>query len=336
MSETSQQTEEPELLCDPDCGRHVLFPIKHDDLFEFYKVHLACFWTVEEVDLNEDIAHWRDRLTESERRFVSYVLAFFAASDGVVLENLGTRFMAEVKLPEARQFYAVQMCMESIHAEMYSQLIQTLVTDPTERDRLFSSMSTVPCVREKNEWALRHVDSSRSFGERLVAFACVEGIFFSASFCAIFWLKSRGLMPGLALSNEFIARDEGLHRNFACALFRKLTAPPSSELVLEVVRGAVDAETRFARDALHENLIGMNAGSMCEYVRFVADDLLKTLGLPSHYHAKNPFPFMEAISLQGKTNFFERRVSEYQRCGVMAKLRTDLVDDRAFQQDVDF
>jgi len=263
------------------------------------------------------IAQDWDRLTSDERHFISMVLAFFAAADGIVVENLAERFCRDVKLPEARCFYGFQIAMENVHSETYSLLIDTFIKEHAERERLFGAISRVPAVREKAEWALRWVGADAQFAERLVAFAAVEGIFFSGAFCSIFWLKKRGLMPGLTFSNELISRDEGLHCDFACLLYSKLQRPLARERLLEIITQAVDIERKFVTDALPVNLIGMNAKLMTQYIEFVADRLIRELGYESHYGATNPFEWMDLISMQGKTNFFERRVGEYQRAGVM-------------------
>lgn len=290
-----------------------MFPIKYTDLWTFYKKHIASFWTIDEIDLASDMVDWRERLTEDERHFIKYVLAFFATSDGIVNENLASRFATEVQVSEVRAFYSVQSFMETIHAETYSQLIESFIADAQERAHLFKAIETVPCVQNKAAWALKWLASAAPFAERLVAFAAVEGIFFSGSFCAIFWLKKRALMPGLCFSNELISRDEGLHCDFACTLYanyvqNKLTV----ERVHELIADAVACEKEFVTEALSVALIGMNAKLMAQYIEFVADRLLVALGYAKLYHATCPFDWMEAISLQGKTNFFERRISEYQ------------------------
>ena len=306
---------EPLLIENPN--RFVLFPIQHADVWQMYKQAEASFWVAEEIDLGQDQKDW-DNLNDGERHFISHVLAFFAASDGIVNENLAVNFMQEVQLPEARCFYGFQIMMENIHAETYSLLIDTYIKDPKEKDRLFNALETVPCVQKKGEWALRWINSE-SFTERLIAFAAIEGIFFSGSFCSIFWLKKRGLMPGLTFSNELISRDEGLHCDFACLLYRDhLINKLSEERVHEIIRDAVTIEQEFVTDALPVNLIGMNAQLMSQYIEFVADRLLISLGYSKIYGSANPFDFMEMISLQGKTNFFEKRVGEYQKAGVMA------------------
>lgn len=311
-------------------NRFVLFPIQHADIWQMYKQAEASFWTAEEIDLSQDQKDW-DNLNDGERHFISHVLAFFAASDGIVNENLAVNFMQEVQSPEARCFYGFQVMMENIHSETYSLLIDTYIKDPAEKHRLLNALDTVPAVSKKGEWALKWINSE-SFAERLIAFAAVEGIFFSGSFCSIFWLKKRGLMPGLTFSNELISRDEGLHCDFACLLYNNyLVNKLPQERVREIIANAVEIEKEFVTDALPVNLIGMNAKSMQQYIEFVADRLLVSLGLPKHYNAANPFDFMEMISLQGKTNFFEKRVAEYQKAGVMSE-RTENV----FSLDEDF
>lgn len=294
--------------------RFVLFPIQHREIWEMYKKAEASIWTAEEIDLSSDIYDWEKKLNDDERYFVKHVLAFFAASDGIVNENLAANFMNEVQYPEARCFYGFQIMIENIHSETYSLLIDTYIKDSAEKDYLFHAIDTVPCVNKKAQWALRWI-AQGGFAERLVAFAAVEGIFFSGSFCAIFWLKKRGLMPGLSFANELISRDEGLHCDFACLIFSQLRNKLPPEQVQEIISSAVELEHEFVRDALPVRLIGMNADLMCQYIEFVADRLLVALGAPKIYNATNPFDFMELISLPGKTNFFERRVSEYQKSG---------------------
>ena len=310
------QTNEPLLQETPD--RFVLMPIKHDDIWQMYKKAEASFWTTEEIDLDPDLRDWA-KLTDDEKHFISHVLAFFAASDGIVNENLVLNFMNDVKIPEARCFYGFQVAIENIHAETYSLLIDTYIKDNVEKQRLFNALETVPCVEKKAKWALKWIEKTTSFAERLVAFAAVEGIFFSGSFCSIFWLKKRGLMPGLSFSNELISRDEGLHCDFACLLYSKLNNKLSQETIQDIICDAVEIEKEFVSDALPVSLIGMNADLMNQYIEFVADRLLVSLGCEKVYKTKNPFPWMEMISLQGKTNFFEKRVSEYQKAGVMSK-----------------
>ncbi|MCS7018667.1 MAG: ribonucleoside-diphosphate reductase small subunit [Cytophagales bacterium] len=307
---------EPLLVENPN--RFVLLPIEYDDIWQMYKKHEASFWTAEEIDLSQDLKDW-ENLTPGERHFISHVLAFFAASDGIVNENLAANFLHEVQYSEAKCFYGFQIMMENIHSETYSLLIDTYIKDPVEKHRLFNAIETVPCVKKKAQWALRWIKSPH-FAERLVAFAAVEGIFFSGSFCAIFWLKKRGLMPGLSFSNELISRDEGLHCDFACLLYtRHLVNKLPEERVLEIITDAVKIEQEFITDALPVDLIGMNSRLMSQYIEFVADRLLVELGYKKYYGSSNPFDFMEMISLQGKTNFFEKRVGEYQKAGVMSE-----------------
>ncbi|KAJ1969423.1 Ribonucleotide-diphosphate reductase (RNR), small subunit [Dispira parvispora] len=327
------EAEEPLLKANP--GRFVLFPIKYHEIWQMYKKAEASFWTAEEVDLSKDMHDW-ERLNDNERHFIKHVLAFFAASDGIVNENLLERFSNEVQIAEARCFYGFQIMIENIHAEMYSLLIDTYIRDVKERDYLFQALDNIPCIRRKADWALRWIGDQRaSFGERLVAFAAVEGIFFSGSFASIFWLKKRGLMAGLTFSNELISRDEGLHTDFACLLFSHLRNKPSQEVVKAIIVEAVAIEQDFLSDALPVSLIGMNATLMKQYIEFVADRLLVALGCPKHYRSENPFDFMDLISLQGKTNFFEKRVSDYQKAGVMrAPGSSD--NGHAFTMDADF
>lgn len=310
--------------------RFVLFPIKHHDIWEMYKKAEASFWTAEEIDLSPDLQDWENKLNDDEKHFIKHVLSFFAASDGIVNENLAINFMNEVQYPEARCFYGFQIMIENIHSETYSLLIDTYIKNPEEKDKLFNSIDTLPCVGRKAEWALRWIKNG-SFAERLIAFAAVEGIFFSGSFCSIFWLKKRGLMPGLTFSNELISRDEGLHCDFACLLYSQLVNKLPQEKVKDIITNAVEIEKEFVSDALPVRLIGMNAEMMCQYIEFVADRLLVALGCPKAYNAINPFDFMELISLQGKTNFFEKRVAEYQKSGVMGKK-----EDNVFSLDEDF
>jgi ribonucleoside-diphosphate reductase beta chain len=303
-----------ELLLKENKDRFVLFPIKYDKIWAMYKQSVNSFWTAEEVDLSADQKDW-EKLSDGERHFITNVLAFFAASDGIVNENLAVNMMNAVQLPEARCFYGFQIMIENIHSEMYSLLIDTYVKDPAEKHRLFNAIETVPCVTKKAEWALRWIENG-SFAERLVAFAAVEGIFFSGSFCSIFWLKKRGLMPGLATSNEFISRDEGMHCDFACLLYGMLAHKLTEQQVVDLIKSAVEIEQEFVTDALPVALIGMNAKLMSQYIEFVADRLLNSLGYNKIYNSENPFDFMETISLEGKTNFFEKRVSEYTKAGV--------------------
>jgi ribonucleoside-diphosphate reductase subunit M2 len=316
-------------------SRFVLFPIKYDAIWLKYKQAQACFWTAEEIDLETDIREWNNVLTSDEKRFISYVLAFFAAADGIVLENLAARFMKEVTIPEARAFYGFQIMIENVHAETYALLLDTLIRDQDNKIRLFNSISTIPCVKDKAEWALKWIESSESFAERLLAFAIVEGIFFSASFCAIFWLKKRGLMPGLCFSNELISRDESLHVDFACLLYSMLEQKLPQSRVYEIINEAVACEKRFVTEALSCSVIGINTITMNQYVEFVSDRLIYELGYKKYYNQENPFEWMELISLQGKTNFFERRTSEYQKQGVSMASKED-GNDNTFRTDADF
>lgn len=312
--------------------RFVLFPIKYNDIWEFYKKSEASFWTAEEIDLSQDLADWNNKLNDNERHFVKHVLAFFAASDGIVNENLAINFLNEVQYPEARCFYGFQIMMENIHSETYSLLIDTYIKDPAEKDKLLHAVDTVPCVGKKADWALRWIGNG-TFAERLIAFAAVEGIFFSGSFCSIFWLKKRGLMPGLSFSNELISRDEGLHCDFACMLYTNhVKNQLPKEQVTKIITDAVTIEKEFVSDAIPVKLIGMNADLMCQYIEFCADRLLLALGCQKFYNATNPFDFMEMISLQGKTNFFEKRVAEYQKSGVMGNKE----ENNVFNLDEDF
>lgn len=333
-------TMRDEMLDGGHSDRFSLFPIRHTDLWRFYKQAEASFWTAEEVDLSQDRKHW-DSLTDDERHFISHVLAFFANSDGVVMENLAARFLFEVQSPEARAFYAFQIAIETIHSEMYGLLIDSYISDVDEKRRLFHAIDTVPCVRQKAEWAMRWIDSSRTFAERLVAFAAVEGIFFSGSFCAIFWLRKRGLMPGLTFSNELISRDEGLHCDFACHLYSKLVRPVDPATIREIIKDAVNIEKNFVCESLPVRLIGMNSDLMSQYIEFVADRLVLQLGCDRIYNSENPFDWMETISLQGKTNFFEKRVADYQRPGLMASAAAAVdpsssFDARVFDTTSDF
>ncbi|KAL3793106.1 hypothetical protein HJC23_005608 [Cyclotella cryptica] len=311
-----QNTDETEPICrtDPQNSRFSLFPLSHPDLWSMYKQHVASFWTADEIDLSADLSDWNNKLNDDERHFISMVLAFFAGADGIVVENLAERFCREVTVPEARCFYGFQMAMESIHQETYCLLIDSYINDPKVRERLFSAHATVPSVERKASWAQRYIGSKATFAERLVAFAAVEGIFFSGSFCAIFWLKKRGLMPGLTFSNELISRDEGLHCSFACQLYSKLIQKLSQEEIHKIIKEAVDVEKSFICDALPVSLIGMNSRLMGQYIEFVADRMLRDLGYQAIYGR------MDMISLEGKTNFFEKRVGEYQKSGVMASL----------------
>ncbi len=322
--------QENELLLRENKDRFVILPIKYPAIWEMYKKCEASFWTAEEIDLSDDMKHW-ETMNAGEKHFISHILAFFAASDGIVNENLAINFMSEVQLPEARCFYGFQIMMENIHSETYALLIDTYIKDPIEKDRLFHAIDTVPCVNKKAEWALRWINNG-SFAERLIAFAAVEGIFFSGSFCSIFWLKKRGLMPGLTFSNELISRDEGMHCEFACLLYRMLENKLSKEAATKIITDAVEIEKEFVTDALPVNLIGMNAKLMSQYIEFVADRWLGELGYDKVYGASNPFDFMEMISLQGKTNFFEKRVGDYQKSGVL----NATADSKSFSLDDDF
>jgi ribonucleoside-diphosphate reductase beta chain len=307
---------EPILTENPN--RFVLFPIEHHDIWHFYKKSQANFWTAEEIDLEADMVDWNNKLSNDERHFIKHVLAFFAASDGIVNENLAENFVREVQYTEAKFFYGFQIMMENIHSETYSLLIDTYIKDTAEKNFLFKAIENLDCVKKKADWALRWIKNG-NFAERLVAFAAVEGIFFSGSFCSIFWLKKRGLMPGLSFSNELISRDEGLHCDFACLLYNNhMQTKLSKERVREIIADAVAIEKEFVTDSLPVKLIGMNAEMMGQYIEFVADRLLAELGNDKIYNKPNPFDFMEMISLQGKTNFFEKRVGEYQKAGVMA------------------
>ena len=318
--EGSNELDEP--ILKENSGRFVLFPIQHNDIWEFYKKAEASFWTAEEIDLSQDLKDW-EGLNDGERHFISHVLAFFAASDGIVNENLAENFVAEVQYTEAKFFYGFQIAIENIHSETYSLLIDTYIKDTKEKDRLLNAIDTMDFVKKKADWALRWIDNG-NFAERIIAFAAVEGIFFSASFCSIFWLKKRGLMPGLSFSNELISRDEGLHCDFACLLYRNhLVNKMNPETVKEIIMDAVELEKEFVTDALPVSLIGMNSELMCQYVEFVADRLLNELIGEKVYNSSNPFDFMEMISLQGKTNFFEKRVAEYQKAGVMSDNNSD-------------
>jgi len=297
--------------------RFVIFPIKHHDIWEWYKKQEACIWTAEEIDLHQDLADWNDKLNNDERYFIKHILAFFAASDGIVNENLAENFVSEVQYPEAKFFYGFQLMMENIHSETYSLLIDTYVKDEAEKNQLFHAIEVFPAIKEKAEWALKWVQSP-NFSERLIAFAAVEGIFFSGSFCSIYWLKKRGLMPGLTFSNELISRDEGMHCDFAVHLHNHhLVNKVSKESITEILTNALDIERKFINESLPVSLIGMNSKLMTQYLEFVTDRLLVELGCSKVFNVTNPFDFMDMISLQGKTNFFEKRVSEYQKAGVM-------------------
>jgi len=323
---------EVEPLLQENPNRFVLFPIQWPDIWSMYKKAEASFWTAEEIDLQNDLSDWH-RLSKDEKHFISHILAFFAASDGIVLENLAGRFMREIQIPEARCFYGFQQAIENIHSETYSLLIDTYIRDPREKNRLFRAIETIPCIKKKAEWAVKWITSSGTFAERLVAFAAVEGIFFSGSFCAIYWLKKRGLMPGLTFSNELISRDEGLHCDFACLLYSKLIQPLPKKVVYSIISEAVVYEKEFVSASIPVELIGMNSKLMIQYIEFVADRLLYALGYDKLFNSQNPFDWMEMISLEGKTNFFERRVGEYQKAGVAMSTK-DETDD--FVLDADF
>lgn len=330
------ESEEP--LLKESKRRFVLFPIQYHEIWQMYKKAEASFWTAEEMNLSKDMHDWTNRLNDHERHFISHVLAFFAASDGIVNENLVERFSNEVQIAEARCFYGFQIMMENIHSETYSLLIDTYIKDPAEREYLFDAIDTIPCIKRKAEWALKWIsDTSSTFAERLVAFAAVEGIFFSGAFASIFWMKKRGLMPGLTFSNELISRDEGMHTDFACLLFSHLKRRPHPDVVEAIIKEAVVIEQEFLTDALPVKLIGMNAELMRQYIEFVADRLLLALGNEKVYNSTNPFDFMDMISLQGKTNFFEKRVSDYSKAGINHSGNSDAaVTSSAFVLDEDF
>jgi len=323
-----------EPMLQPTNDRFVLFPIVHKDIWRLYKKQLASFWVTNSVDLANDVKQW-NLLNKNEQHFIKHVLAFFAASDGIVLENIAERFMTEVQYPEARCFYGLQIAMENIHSEMYSLMLDTYIRDSHEKLQLFHAMETIPCVKAKAEWALKWIESNASFAERLIAFCAVEGIFFSGSFCAIFWLKKRNLMHGLTLSNEYISRDEGLHVEFACLLYSKLSYPCSPHRVQEIITSAVQIEKSFICDALPCSLLGMNQELMSQYIEYVADWHLCVLGCPKFYNATNPFPWMQMISLKQKTNFFEDHESAYQLPGVMDSL-VERTQTDGFRLDEDF
>lgn len=304
-------------------NRFVLFPIQHQDIWQMYKNAEASFWTAEEIDLSQDINDWENILNDNEKYFIKNILGFFAASDGIVNENLACNFLKEVQYAEAKCFYGFQIMIENIHSETYSLLIDTYVKDKKEKDGLFNALETIPAVKKKGEWALKWVDSE-SFVERLIAFAVVEGIFFSGSFCSIFWLKKRGLMKGLSFSNELISRDEGLHTDLACLLYTKhITNKLSKERILEIILEAVEIEKEFIGESLPVDLIGMNNKLMKEYIEFVSDGLLNSLGYEKYFNTQNPFTWMEQIAITNKTNFFEKRVSEYNKSGVINKINED-------------
>jgi ribonucleoside-diphosphate reductase beta chain len=315
-------------------GRFVLFPIEHNDIWKFYKQQEACFWTAEEIDLAQDIQDWDNKLNGDEKHFVKHILAFFAASDGIVNENIAMNFVNEVQYTEAKMFYGFQIMMENIHSETYSLLIDSYIKDKEEQNMLFNAIDTIPAIKKKAEWAMRWIDKG-TFVERLIAFAAVEGIFFSGSFCSIFWLKKRGLMPGLTFSNELISRDEGMHCDFACHLFNNhIQNKLSEDKIKEIIVSALAIEKEFILEALPVRLIGMNADLMSQYLEFVTDRLLTALGCSKVYNSENPFDFMQNIALQGKTNFCEKRVAEYQKAGVNNKSDESIED--AFSGELDF
>jgi ribonucleoside-diphosphate reductase beta chain len=321
-----------EPILEPNDGRFVLFPIQHNDIWSFYKKAEASFWTAEEIDLSADIIDWENKLNENEKHFVKHILAFFAASDGIVNENLAENFLSEVQYTEAKFFYGFQVAIENIHSETYSLLIDTYIKDSAEKNYLFNAINTMSCVRRKADWALKWIEKG-SFAQRLVAFAAVEGIFFSGSFCSIFWLKKRGLMPGLGFSNELISRDEGLHCDFACLLYNNhLVNKLSRDEIKEIILDAVEIEKEFILEALPVKLIGMNSDLMSQYIEFVADRLLLELGNDKVFNVTNPFDFMDMLSIQGKSNFFEKRVSEYQKAGVL----TSGQESHGFTLDAEF
>ncbi|MEM5538866.1 ribonucleotide-diphosphate reductase subunit beta [Olleya sp. AS48] len=325
-------SQEVEPILAENKDRFVIFPIQHHDLWEWYKKSMASIWTAEEIDLHQDISDWKEKLNDDERYFIKHVLAFFAASDGIVNENLAENFVNEVQYSEAKFFYGFQIMMENIHSETYSLLIDTYVKDETEKNGLFNAIETFPAIKKKADWALKWIESP-SFAERLIAFAAVEGIFFSGSFCAIFWLKKRGIMPGLTFSNELISRDEGMHCDFAVHLHENhLVNKVPKERIKEIIVDALNIEREFITESLPVSLIGMNANLMTQYLEFVTDSLLEDLGCDKVYNTANPFDFMEMISLQGKTNFFEKRVGDYQKAGVMNKE----VDEDKYNMDFDF
>merc|ERR1711865_1093055 len=333
ISDEYRELEKSDPLLMDNPRRWVMFPIQYPEVWEMYKKHEASFWTAEEVDLSQDNKDW-DALSDGERYFIKHVLAFFAASDGIVNENLLGQFATEVQIPEARCFYGFQIAMENIHSETYSLLIEQYIRDPVEKERLFDAINTMPAVQEKASWAVQWMNGENSFAERIIAFAAVEGILFSGSFCAIYWLKKRGLMPGLTFSNELISRDEGLHAEFACLIYGMLQNKLPDDVMHGIIGGAVTVEHAFICEALSCDLVGMNSELMKRYIEFVADRLLTALGHPKIYNASNPFDWMELISLQGKTNFFEKRVGEYQKAGVMTPAGQE--ENKGFSLDADF
>ncbi|NVK27299.1 MAG: ribonucleotide-diphosphate reductase subunit beta [Flavobacteriia bacterium] len=328
------QVEEP--ILKENKNRFVLFPIQHHDIWEWYKKSEASFWTAEEIDLHSDLTDWENKLNDDERYFIKHILAFFAASDGIVNENLAENFVNEVQYTEAKFFYGFQIMMENIHSETYSLLIDTYIKDPADRDRLFHAIDTFDAIKEKADWALRWIESP-SFAERLIAFAAVEGIFFSGSFCSIFWLKKRGLMPGLTFSNELISRDEGMHCDFACHLHNHhLVNKVPKDRIKQIITEALDIERKFITESLPVDLIGMNSRLMVQYLEFVADRLLVELECEKVFNVSNPFDFMEMISLEGKTNFFEKRVSDYRKAGVGTGAADEEKQENSFSFDDDF
>jgi ribonucleoside-diphosphate reductase subunit M2 len=323
----SKNISEP--LLAPDDNRFVMFPIKYDDIWKMYKKQVDCFWRAEEIDLTKDLKHW-ESLTPDEKYFLSMILAFFAASDGIVLENLGLRFMNDVQVSEARAFYGFQIAMENIHSQTYSLLIETYIKDNEEKDKLFRALENFECIKKKGDWAQKWIKDNRSsFATRLIAFACVEGIFFSGAFCSIYWMKKRGLMPGLTFSNELISRDEALHCEFAVLLYSKLVNKVKKSRVYEIIKEAVEIEMEFICQALPCRLIGMNSQLMTQYIQYCADRLCVQLGYDKIYHVSNPFDFMELISLEGKVNFFEKYNDSY-------ALATKTKDDNTFELSEDF
>ena len=326
----TKENIENEPLLRENPNRFVMFPIQYNDIWTMYKKHEASFWTAEELDLAQDMRDW-ERLKDDEKHFIKHVLAFFAGSDGIVLENLASRFFTEVQIPEARAFYGFQIAMENIHSETYSMLIDTYITDTIEKDSLFNAITNFPSIKKKADWAMKWISSDACFAQRLVAYAAIEGIFFSGSFCAIFWMKKRSLLPGLTFSNELISRDEGLHTDFACLLYSYIVNKLTQSQIYAIITEAIVIEKEFITEALPVELIGMNSRLMSQYIEFVADRLLVALGCEILYRVVNPFEWMDMISMQGKTNFFEKRVSEYQKTGVMAKK-----DEQMFRLDIEF
>lgn len=323
------ETLNTEQLLKPDDNRYVMFPIEHDDIWQMYKRQVDCFWRAEEVDLSKDLKDW-EKLNEDEKKFIKMVLAFFAASDGVVLENLAVRFMGDVQVSEARAFYGFQVAMENIHSEMYSLLIDTYIQDSNEKTKLLEATQNYDCIAKKADWAKKWLNDNRSsFGARLVAFAAIEGIFFSSSFASIYWIKKRGLMPGLTFSNELISRDEALHTEFAVLLYSKLQKKLNKKRIYEIIQEAVEIEKEFITESIPCRMIGMNAKLMCQYIEFVADRLVLQLGYDKIYNSTNPFDFMELISIESKVNFFERTNAEY-------ALANKTVDGDVFEFNADF